>query len=308
MTGRFLSTHAAALSVAVGALALAGCHSSEEQRAAPLPATGPPRTMRVALDPAFGEQTIARALAGPFRLVSSSAERVLVSRPGLTVVFRRMEPYAALAAFRRGELDEAPVPQGEIRAIEAHDTLGAALHAKPLRGLDVVVLPRTFSSKLRRGYKLTVPRAEYQALINERVAPPAYGLRPGTDAIRPADVRKARASLRGLRQIPLRLTVVREPELVEAAELVWAEWRQLGLPVRLVPVRRGAKTRFKRVVASSSDEIYRALGLRPGAPADHVVPLAWVAEARLVSPRVRGWRMDDVGVVDYTRVTLEPRP
>ena len=80
--------------------------------------------MRVALDPELGDESIKRALAGPFRLVRGSADRVVIERPGLTVVFRRLEPYAALQAFRRGELDEAPVPQGEIRALEAHPTLG----------------------------------------------------------------------------------------------------------------------------------------------------------------------------------------
>jgi hypothetical protein len=201
-----------------------------------------------------------------------------------------------------------PVPQGEIRAMEADEALGPALRARALMGLDVVALPRTFPPELQRAYRLTVPRAEYQGLINERVAPAAYGLRPGTKAFGPADARRARASIRGLPRIPLRLTVPRLPELVEAAELAWAEWRQLGLPVRLVPVEPGVETRFKRVIAPSLDGIYRALRLRPDAPAEHIVPLAWVAEARLVSPRVRGWRMDERGVVDYTRVTLEPRP
>jgi hypothetical protein len=264
--------------------------------------------MRVALDPALGQKTIARALAGPFRLVESSPRRVVVSRPGLTVVFRRMDPYAALAAFRRGELDETPVPQGEVRAMEAHETLGPALRARALMGLDVVVLPATFPPDLLRAYRLTVPRAEYQGLINERVAAPAYGLRPGVKATRSADVRSARASIRGLPRIPWRLTVPGDPELVEAAELVWAEWQQLGLPVRLVPPARGEEARFRRVIAPSPEAISRALGLRPGAPAEHVVPLAWVAEARLVSPRVRGWRMDELGLVDYSGVSLEAGP
>jgi hypothetical protein len=258
--------------------------------------------MRVALDPAFGERTIARALAGPFRLVSSAPRRVVLRRPGLTLVFRRMEPYAGLAAFRRGELDEAPVPQGEIRAMEAHATLASALRAHALDGLDVVVLPAGFPPELERAYRLTVPRAEYQALINERVAAPAYGLRRGAEPFGPAEVRRARASIRTLPRIPFDLTVPREPELVEAAELVWAEWRQLGLPVRLVVVAPKTEGRFRRLIGDIASNRAR------GVPADRIVPLAWVAEARLVSPRVRGWRMDEVGVVDYTRVTLEAGP
>jgi hypothetical protein len=231
---------------------------------------------------------------------------VVVTRPGLTVVFRRLEPYAALAAFRHGELDEVPVPQGEIRAMEAHETLGPALRARALMGLDLIVLPATFPPELQRAYRLTVPRAEYQGLINERVAAPAYGLRPGAEAFGPADVRRARASIHSLPRIPLRLTVPRLPELVEAAALVWAEWRQLGLPVRLVPVAPGANPRFRRMIAASPGLIHRALGLDlRRASGDHLVPLGWVAEARLVSPRVRGWHMDELGVVDYSRVTID---
>jgi hypothetical protein len=34
-----------------------------------------------------------------------------------------------------------------------------------------------------------------------------------------------------------------------------------------------------------------------------VVPVAWSVDARLVSPRLRGWSEDDLGSVDYTRVS-----
>jgi hypothetical protein len=37
------------------------------------------------------------------------------------------------------------------------------------------------------------------------------------------------------------------------------------------------------------------------------VPVAWVADARLVSGRIRGWRRDALGAVDYTRVRALPR-
>jgi len=32
------------------------------------------------------------------------------------------------------------------------------------------------------------------------------------------------------------------------------------------------------------------------------VPVAWVVDARLVSPRLRGWREDTLGDVDYSAV------
>ena len=34
------------------------------------------------------------------------------------------------------------------------------------------------------------------------------------------------------------------------------------------------------------------------------IPIARAVDARLVSPRVRGWREDARGVVDYSRVKL----
>jgi hypothetical protein len=250
---------------------------------------------------------------GPFRLISSSRRRVVVGRPGLTVVFRRMEPHAAVRAFERGELDEAPVPQGEIRAFEAHPALGSALRARPLIGLDVVVLPATFPPELLRAYRLTVRRGEYQALISERVAAPAYGLVPGAEPTRPAEVRRSRAVIRRLPDMPARLEVPDRPELVEAAELVWTDWRQVGLPVTLV--RREAvepELGFVRAIARypHQDGIYEALGFRPDGPImeELIVPLGWVAEARLVSPRVRGWEMDELGVAHYTGVSLQPGP
>jgi hypothetical protein len=386
------------------AFALAGCHSPEREEAAPLPVRGPAHTLRVALDPAFADATLARALLatplrvdpgmnelrpglcrtwtaarggrvwtlrcshaaaiaerlrgglfagvqradgrggmlvvrlafawrrfawaltspaaaprnvpGPFRLVRRSRDRVVVARRGLTVVFRRLDPYAAVRAFRRGELDEAPVPQGEIRALEADGTLGEAVRARSLLGVDVVAFERRVPRSLRRVYWLTVPRGEYQALIAERVAPAAFGLLEDAEESSPAEVRRGRRSIGRVPRIPVRIGVSNRPELVEAAEIPWAEWRQLGLPVTLVPGGRGTNARFVRLIAAypHPEGLLVALGIRPSVRLEEVderlrrtalvVPLARVAEARLVSRRVRGWRMDTLGVVDYSRVRL----
>lgn len=265
-------------------LALAGCHSVEERRGAPLPTGGPAGTLRVALDPVFGDATIRRALtAGEYRIVRAAPERLVLRRRGQTVVFLRMEPHAAVAAFRRGELDEAPVPQGEIRALEADPTLSPALRARELRRLDVVVFPPRVSPAVVDAYRLTAPRADYQQLIAERVA----------RAVKPAsarDFRRARASIPGLPPHLLTLGLPRNEEVAEIVELIWAEWRQLGFPVRLE--------------AEPADVYVRRVEPRP--EGKHVVALGWVAEARLVSLRVRGWELLDDGTVDYTRVTLEP--
>jgi hypothetical protein len=242
--------------------------------------------MRVALDPYFGEQTIRRNLDdGRFRLVRRTRNRIEITRPGLTVVFRRLDPFAAMRAFARGQLDEAPVPQGEIRATEADATLGPALRGRELRGLDVLVFPPGLPDAVLDAYRATAPVGDYQQLISERLARAAT-------AAGAAEFRRARASIRTLPQMPLAFGLPERPELAEAAELAWAEWRQLGFPIRLVPAHADPDVRFARMVPPATAE-------RP-----NVIALGWVAEARLVSPRVRGWRMDARGVVDYTRVTL----
>ena len=35
-----------------------------------------------------------------------------------------------------------------------------------------------------------------------------------------------------------------------------------------------------------------------------VIPVCWVADARLVSPRLEGWAQDILGDVDYTQVSI----
>lgn len=249
-----------------------------------------------------------------FRVVSANVDRTIARGPGLTIVFRHMEPFDALRAFARGELDEAPVPQGEIQAMKAHPTLSRALHVRQLLGVDAIVLPTSLPRELLRVYRLTVPRNDYRILIGGGIAPPAFGLLPGGVAPGPAGVRKARRSIPGLPRVPVRIDVVDRPGRLEAAELVWAEWRQLGLPVTLFP--RHEKTppetdvnaRFIRAIATypHPDGVYDALGLEPGTSPENVIPLGYPVAARLVSPRVRGWHMDATGLVDYSRVTLEP--
>jgi hypothetical protein len=235
----------------------------------------------------YGDATIRRALTSrKFRIMRAAPEELVLRRPGLTVVFRPMEPHAAVAAFRRGELDEAPVPLGEIRALEADPTLSPALRARELHHMDVVVFPPRVPPEVVDAYRLTAPRADYQQLISERIA----------RAVEPAsagDFRRARASIRDLPRLELELGFPpRNDELAEIAELVWAEWRQLGWPLRLQP--QPAEVYLKRKA--------------PGREAPNEVALGWVAEARLVSPRVRGWALDADGTVDYTRVKLEAGP
>ena len=378
-------------------MALAGCHSPDK-RAEPLPTSGPPQTLRVALDPDLGDQAIARALRaapltvdrrgdlrpglcatwrarrggrewvfecahagliarqldgatargrtltvrldrprrrfpyvlttpnaspphlllpGVFRFVAGAADRVVVRRPGLTIVFRRMDAHAAVRAFARGELDEAPVPQGEIRAAAADPRLAEALRVRSLLGVDAVVLPPDMPRVLKDVYRRTAPRGDYQQLIAERLTPAGVEILPGASPPKAGEARAARGRITSLPVFPVRLEVPDRPAWVEAAELAWADWRQLGLPIALFrrpqhgpspQVRANAS--FVRAIAAypHPDGVYEALGVEPGERPDTIVPLGYPVAARLVSPRVRGWHLDATGLVDYSRVTLEPRP
>jgi hypothetical protein len=78
--------------------------------------------------------------------------------------------------------------------------------------------------------------------------------------------------------------------------LLVAAWRDLGLGA----VVGGEDARLERLAA----QYPQAGALTDAARGRHLVPIAWVADARLVSPRLRGWREDELGDVDYSRVRL----
>jgi hypothetical protein len=48
----------------------------------------------------------------------------------------------------------------------------------------------------------------------------------------------------------------------------------------------------------------KARALEAFGRANALVPISWVADARLVSPRMQGWSEDELGAVDYARVRL----
>ena len=68
------------------------------------------------------------------------------------------------------------------------------------------------------------------------------------------------------------------------ATLLAASWRDLGLDVRV------------------SDRNANAVFSRRSPPRG--IPVARAVDARFVSPRVRGWREDARGLVDYSRVNV----
>jgi hypothetical protein len=239
------------------------------------------------------------AAPGPFRLVRGSPREIVARRGSTTLVFVRMAPQDAVAAFRAGRVDEAPVPFGDIRALRGDP----ALRVRQILALDLVRLDPAIPLAVRRVYWQTADRADYQALVPEYFAKPALGLVPGTGASRssPSIYRAAKAEVGELPHLAVRIAA--PPALRDAADIVASNWLELGLgPI----VGARGRSRFLRVQAEypQSAAIERELGIDDATAYERalVVPLAWVADARLVSPRLQGWTEDELGVPDYTKV------
>jgi hypothetical protein len=238
---------------------------------------------------------------GPFRLVSASPKRIVAERRGRRVEVRRLEPYAALRLFRADLLDEAPVPLGDIRAVKLDPQLAPAVRVRRLRAADVVVFERTFGPALRAAYDDTADRADYQALVPEFEAPPAESLREhGQPSAAKAAIalRDARKRIPSLPRVAVRFAEPADPTLAYGMNLLVAAWRDLGLGP--VTAAGAADARLERLLAPYP----RPQALTALARGKLVVPIAWVADARLVSPRLRGWREDELGSVDYSRLRL----
>jgi hypothetical protein len=266
-------------------------------------------------------------VAGPFRIASGSADRVVARGGEMTLVFRRMEPAEAVRAFRAGRLDEAPVPIGDREVLrERFD-----VRARQLLGLDVVVFGRGVPARLRQAYRDTADRGDYQVLLDTAMALGVTGGEAKTD---PAAFRRALKDIPGLPRRDVR--IARPPALAYGADVLYGQWREAGLGPSLVPPGERAAGRFERVLAPypQAEALPAALvlgnGLRGGAPlvdalarvsreralasvdaevraAAQAIPIAWVTDARLVSRRLTGWRQDLLGDVDYGRVGIRER-
>lgn len=282
-----------------------------------------------------------RDVPGLFRVVAASPSRIVAEHAGLRLVFLRMPPRLALRAFRRGLVDEAPVPVGRIHATRADPALRGELRVRPLRAVDLLDLGDRLARahELRLAYWRTAARADYEALVPEFTAPQAFGLvrtEGAEERASPRLFRSARDAVPSLFRLPLRFEVAPDAESVYRARILWASWRDLGLRPAVIPrppAGRPGVARFRRVVAAyprpeallaelllprpddsaARRDLVAALGARDPlellARADaalqadaRVVPVAWVSDARLVSRRLSGWRRDALGVVDYARV------
>ncbi len=263
-----------------------------------------------------------RTVPGPFRLVRGSADRVVVERAGKRVVFRRLEPAAAARAFRAGQVDEAPVPVGDL------DTLRSAydVRVRELLAQDVVVFGGALGPGLRRAYRDTADRTDYAPLLGTSQT---VGLLASDTKPDPAAFRRALRAIPGLPRRTVR--VARPPALDYGADILYGQWREAGLGPQLVRPTQASDAQLERLTAaypqaealpaalvlgqgmSGRSTLLRALArvnqngalaavdrdLKDGAQA---VPIAWFTDARLVSRRLGGWSEDLLGAVDYTRV------
>jgi len=87
-----------------------------------------------------------------------------------------------------------------------------------------------------------------------------------------------------------------DPMLAYGTNLLVAAWRDLGLGAHV----GGDDAELVRLAAAYP----KLSALTAYGHANALVPIAWVADARLVSPRLRGWREDELGSVDYSWVRL----
>ena len=155
--------------------------------------------------------------------------------------------------------------------------------------------------ELRQVYDDTADRADYQALVPEFEAPPAESLnRPAPSASAALlAARRARKKLASLPKVATRFAEPADPDLAYGAGLLLAAWRDIGLGAYFGHGCPDA--RFERVLAPYP----REEALHDAVRGETVIPIAWAVDARLVSLRLRGWREDALGSVDYTRVRKE---
>jgi len=236
---------------------------------------------------------------GPFRLISASRTRIVAERNGIRVELRKLEPFRALQLFRAGKLDEAPVPLGDIRATKLDPQLAPALRVRRLLAVDAVIFDPSIPRKLRHVYDDTADRADYQALVPEFEAPPAENLHDrGQPSASQAAIalRDAKQRIPSLPKRAVGFAPGSDPTLAYGTNLLVAAWRDLGLGAHV----GGKDAELVRLAAAYP----KLAALTLYGPANALVPIAWVADARLVSPRLRGWHEDELGSVDYAGVTF----
>jgi len=201
---------------------------------------------------------------------------IVLRRGHLRIVFRQLEPHRAAVLFRQGLLDEAPVPLGDIKAALADATVKGAVRITPLAAVDALDASRLPVS-LRVALSATADRRDYALLVPEDL----HAAAPSPPA---RLFRAVQRTILSLPRVRVRIRVEGDGTLRYGASLLVAAWRDQGLDVRLS--QRDANASFARVSQPRGIAVARAV------------------DARFVSPRVRAWREDARGVIDYARVTL----
>jgi hypothetical protein len=270
-----------------------------------------------------------RSVPGPFRLVSGSADQLVARNPGLTLLFHRYTPRAAERAFERGDVDEAPVATGEVAGTRAR--LGDVVQTRTLLALDGVALRRLMPA-LRRVYWDTANRGDYADLVSEERGAAASSVVTTAKKIPPRAYRNALKAIATLPRVRVRIGVPDDPGLRAGARLLYGDWRDIGLGPLLVSERAPALDgSFDRWAAPypQAEALPAELALRDRLGSRRLllqalaagdqkaalerfdadlrasarfVPVAWAVDARLVSPRLQGWREDALGDVDYSVV------
>jgi hypothetical protein len=152
---------------------------------------------------------------------------------------------------------------------------------------------------VRSVYDDSADRADYQALVPEFEAPPAEDLRHrGQPSASQAAIalRDAKRRIPSLPKVAVGFKAGSDPTLAYGTNLLVAAWRDLGLGAHV----GGDDAQLVRLAAPYP----KLSALTAYGRANALVPIAWVADARLVSPRLEGWREDELGSVDYARVRL----
>jgi hypothetical protein len=209
--------------------------------------------------------------------------------------------------------------------------LGSVVQSRTLLALDGVVL-RKLMPALRRVYWQTAGRSDYSELVAESRGAAALSVLGAAAKASPRAYRAALQAIRTLPRVSVRIGVPADPGLRSAARILYGDWRDIGLGPELVTEpSRSLDGSFVRLLAAYPQAealpAQLALGLRVGSrtllwralaatqqttplasfDADLrrsglFVPVSWVVDSRLVSPRLQGWREDALGSVDYTRV------
>ena len=338
------------------ALAAAGCSSSSApQRAAPLPVSGPPNVVRVALADLLWPLEPERAKTRDELVVA----RMLFSTPLRTDASGRLQPGLCTSWQATGTLWRLRCSHAGAIATQLRRT-GQFPTAWARKGRELMVR----SPEPDVPYRLTEPRAAPPGvpgpfrLISTspaRIVAERDGVRVEFRKLEPyRALRLFRAGkldeapvplgdIRATKLDPQLAPALRVRRLLAADAVIFdrsvprklrkvyddtadrADYQAL-VPEFEAPPAEDLRHRGKPSASQAAIALRDGLGAHVGGDdaqlvrlaaaypelsaltlygrANALVPIAWVADARLVSPRLRGWREDPLGAVDYTRVNV----